>query len=182
MSIQLVSNAIIILALVAFVGYRQMTWRAVDPARMWRLPIILAIVGAVMLGSMTKVTQLTGIDVGVLLLELVVSLGLGALMGALAMIRPLSDDGIRLYAQAHAGDRRPGSANVWLETRTGWLGMALWLVLIAVRVGIDYAAGAAGSTLAASTGVILLMVAANRIARVSVIVYRAGRIAAPAQV
>ena len=70
MSIQLVSNAIIIIALVVFVGYRQMTWRAVDPARMWRLPIVLAIVGVATLGSMTKVSQITGVDLGVLLVEL----------------------------------------------------------------------------------------------------------------
>ena len=53
LSLQLVTNAIVIVALVAFVGYRQMTWRAVDPGRMWRLPAILAIVGLVTLGSMT---------------------------------------------------------------------------------------------------------------------------------
>lgn len=182
MSIQLVSNAIIIVALVVFVGYRQMTWRAVDPARMWRLPIILGIVGVATLGSMTKVSQITGVDLGVLLVELVISLGLGALMGAIAIIRPLTDDGIRLYREAHVGDRRQGSANVTFETRTGWLGMVLWLVLIGMRVGIDFFASAAGSTLAASTGVILLMVAANRIARVGIIVYRTGRIAAPVRI
>ena len=59
------------------------------------------------------------------------------------------------------------------------MGLVLWVVLIAVRVGMDALAGMAGSHLAASTGVILLMVAANRIARVGVILYRAGRISEP---
>jgi hypothetical protein len=40
----------------------------------------------------------------------------------------------------------------------------------------------AGSHLAASTGVILLMVAANRMARVAVIVYRASKVAEPVRV
>ncbi|GAB3392961.1 hypothetical protein GCM10027568_21170 [Humibacter soli] len=182
MSIQLVTNAIVIIALVIWVGYRQMTWRAVDPGRMWRLPAVLAIVGIITIGSMTKVSAITGVDIGVLLVEVVVSLGIGALMGAIATIRPLTDDGVRLYQQAHANDRRPGSALVTLETRTGWLGMLLWVVFIVVRVGVDFLATAAGSALAASTGVILLMVAANRIARVGVILYRANRLAAPARV
>ena len=182
MTIQLVTNAIVIVVVVVFVAYRQMTWRAVDPARMWRLPLILGVVGVATLGTGTKIAHLTGVDVGVLLIELVISLGLGACMGALAIIRPLTADGIRLYREAHANDRRQGSADVTFETRTGWLGLVLWIALIAVRVGVDFLATAAGSTLAASTGVILLMVAANRIARVGVIVYRAGRIAAPARI
>lgn len=177
-SLQLVTNAIVIVALVAFVGYRQMTWRAVDPGRMWRLPAILAIVGLVTLGSMTKVATLTGTDIAVLCGELVISLALGAAMGAIARFRPMTADGIRLYRDAHANDRRPSMAPVTLETRTGWVGLALWVVLIAVRIGIDALANLAGSHLAASTGVILLMVAANRLARVGVILYRAGRVPA----
>lgn len=182
LSIQLLSNALIIVAVVVFVGYRQLTWRAIDPGRMWRLPVILGIVGLATLSGTTKLQALTGVDVAVLLIELGVSVGLGALMGAIAIIRPLSDDGVRLYREAHANDKRPSASPVTLETRTGWLGMVLWLVLIAVRVGIDVLAGMAGSALAASTGVILLMVAVNRIARVAVIMYRAGRVTTPARV
>ena len=178
-SLQLVTNVILIVVLVAWVGYRQMTWRVVDPGRMWRLPAILAIVGVATLGSMTNVKALTGLDIAVLLGELVVSLALGAVMGAIAIFRPLSADGIRLYREAHANDRRPTSSPISLETRTGWMGLVLWVVLIAVRVGMDALAGMAGSHLAASTGVILLMVAANRIARVGVILYRAGRVGEP---
>ncbi|GAB3611798.1 hypothetical protein [Humibacter ginsengisoli] len=177
-SLQLITNAILIVALVAFVGYRQMTWRAVDPGRMWRMPAILGIVGVVTLGSMTKMNALTGTDIAVLFGELVISLALGAAMGAIARFRPMTADGIRLYREAHANDRRPSFAPVTLETRTGWLGIALWIALIAVRIGIDALASMAGSHLAASTGVILLMVAANRLARVGVILYRAARVPA----
>jgi hypothetical protein len=181
-SLQLVINAILIVALVVWVGYRQMTWRAVDPSRMWRMPIVLAIAGVATIGGTTSLKALTGIDVGVLLGELVVSLGLGVAMGAIATLRPLTSDGIRLYREAHADDRRPSTSLVTVETRTGWLGIVLWIVLIAVRVGMDALAGMAGSHLAASTGVILLMVAANRMARVAVIVYRASKVAEPVRV
>ncbi|WP_240977274.1 hypothetical protein [Planctomonas sp. JC2975] len=182
LSIQLVTNVVIIIAVLVFVGYRQLTWRAIDAGRMWRMPVILGIVGLATLGGTTKPQAITGVDIAVLLVELVISLGLGALMGMMATIRPLTADGVSLYRQAHANDRRPSTSVVTLETRTGWMGMALWVVLIAVRVGVDVLAGMAGSTLAASTGVILLMVAANRLARVAVILSRASRISAPAQV
>jgi hypothetical protein len=178
-SLQLVTNAILIIALVVWVGYRQLTWRAVDAGRMWRLPAILAIAGVATLGSMTNLKSLTGVDIAELLGELVVSLALGAAMGAIAIIRPLTSDGIRRYQEAHANDRRPSTSVVTLETRTGWFGIALWIALIAIRIGVDALAGMAGSHLAASTGVILLMVAANRLARVAVILYKAGRVAQP---
>jgi hypothetical protein len=182
LSIQLVTNAILIVALVVWVGYRQLTWRAVDPGRMWRMPIILAIAGVATLGSMTGLKSVSAVDIAVLLGELVISLGLGAVMGAIATLRPLTADGIRLYRETHANDRRPSTSLVTFETRTGWLGIVLWVALIGIRIGIDVLAGMAGSHLAASTGVILLMVAANRLARVAVIVYRTARVAEPVRI
>jgi hypothetical protein len=178
LTIQLLTNGLIIIVILVWVGYRQLTWRAVDAARMWRMPIILGIVGLALLATTSKAHVLTGVDIAVLLVELIVGLGLGAAMGMLATFRPMTADGIRLYREAHAGSRRP-VGDVTLQTRTGWLGIVLWIVLIAVRVGVDVLAGMAGSTLAASTGVILLMVGANRLARVAVILYRANKVAVP---
>jgi hypothetical protein len=59
-----------------------------------------------------------------------------------------------------------------LESRTGWLGLALWIVMILVRIGIDAIASDMGSVLASATGVILVMVAANRLARTFVFAAR----------
>jgi len=182
MSIQVVVNAVLIIALVGWIAYRQLTWRPIDPGRMWRLPIILAGVGLITISGTTKVHLLTTVDISVLVIEIVISLGLGALMGAVAVIRPMSEAAVDAYAaQQRDRDRgrRPLSV-VTLETRTGWFGLSLWVVLIGVRVGIDALATMAGSELAASTGVILVMVAANRLARVAVIAYRSGRVATPA--
>jgi uncharacterized membrane protein len=176
MSIQVLGDVVIGLALVVWICYRQMTWRPLAIGRMWRLPIILGIVGVVMLTTTTKTAALTGVDIAVLLIELVVSLGIGAIMGSLATIRPMSQQAIAQYNSAQADDRR-GPSIVTMETRTGWFGAALWIVMILVRVGIDFFATEAGSVIATSTGVILIMIAANRIARVGILANRHEKLA-----
>ena len=40
MSVQLIANVVIGLALVGFLAFRQMTWQYVDPARIWRPPVL----------------------------------------------------------------------------------------------------------------------------------------------
>ena len=67
-----------------------------------------------------------------------------------------------------------------MESRTGWWGLALWVLVIVIRVGIDVLAAQAGSHLAASTGIIVLLVAANRAARTAVFAYRLDRMPAVA--
>lgn len=171
---QLIVNAILILLLLVWVGYRQTTWRAVDASRMLRMPAILAIAGLAVLGSGSDLAHLSGLDVAVLLTELILSCGIGALMGLISRFRPMSSEAREAYARRGAGRSAAGTAPS-LEARTGWAGLALWAALIAVRIGADVLAAHLGSALAASTGVILLLVAANRAARVLVILRRADR-------
>jgi hypothetical protein len=168
-------NIVVGLALVAWISYRQLTWTPVIPERMWRMPALLAVVGVVVL-LQGKITQITGTDVAILAIETVISLGLGAAMGLLAHFRPMPEDALQKWSAANAASRRPhtGAAPI-LETRNGWFGMALWLVLIAIRVGGEVYAHANGSALLASTGVILLTVALNRGMRILVITQRAQR-------
>ncbi|WP_431278155.1 hypothetical protein [Leifsonia poae] len=168
MTIQMIGNALLIVVLIGWVGFRQMTWRAVSIGRMWRFPAILGLVGIVMLVQTVKPTLLTPLDLSVLAAELVISLGIGAWMGAIAHFRPLPEP-------LHLGRDRGVAI---YESRTGVLGLALWIAVIAVRVGIDVLAGMAGSHLAASTGVILLTLAANRAARTAVFAARLDRHAA----
>jgi hypothetical protein len=176
LSPQLLLNAVLIIALLIWVGYRQMTWRPVAIARMLRMPIILGLIGVVLLVTQTKLTRITPVDVVALLIELAVSLGIGALMGALAHFRPMTNEAIAAYNnQQAARGRAPVGAPVTLESRTGWIGMALWIVLIGVRVTIDVLATQAGSVLASATALILIMVALNRISRVGVIALRTDR-------
>ncbi|MFK4791610.1 hypothetical protein [Microbacterium sp. ZW T5_56] len=148
---QLLFNALVIILLIGYIGYRQTQWRAFEPGRIWRGPIILAVVG---LGYLAYTTTAIGtLDIAVLVLELAISVGIGALMGAIATFRPLT-----------AEDRVRDPRAQW-ASRTGAVGIVLWVAMIAVRIGIDVLAGMAGSHLATSTGVILLVFAANRAGR-----------------
>lgn len=152
MSVQLLANIVIGVALVGFLAYRQMTWQYVDPARIWRLPLVLGIVGVVALAN-TK-AAITSADVVFLGIEVLVSIAIGLTMGRITTFRtaPQSDDKGRT-----------------LQTRTGALGGVLWLVMIVVRVGLDVLGGHMGAHLLTSTGTILLMVAVNRAARALVV-------------
>ncbi|WP_223691884.1 hypothetical protein [Leifsonia poae] len=170
MTLQTIGNALLILVLIGWIGVRQMTWRPVSISRMWRMPAIMGIVGVVLLVQTVKPTTLTPLDLSVLVVELMISLGIGAWMGAIAHFRRLpqplvleKDRGIATY-----------------ESRTGAWGLVLWVLVIVVRVGIDVVAGMAGSHLASSTGIILLMLAANRAARTLVFASRLERHAAVA--
>ncbi|MFJ8896128.1 hypothetical protein ACIRCZ_16215 [Leifsonia sp. NPDC102414] len=169
MTLQTLGNALLILVAIGWIGVRQMSWRPVSIGRMWRMPAIFGIVGLVMIVQTTKPTALTALDLGVLVVELVISLGIGAWMGAIAHFRPLPEP-------IDIGKDRRELATY--ESRTGAWGLVLWVLVIVVRVGIDVLAGMAGSHLAASTGVILLMLAANRAARTAVFATRLGRHAA----
>ncbi len=54
--------------------------------------------------------------------------------------------------------------------------MVLWVVMIGVRVGIDIWATRSGAALAASTGIILLVLAANRLSRTAVFAARVAKL------
>jgi hypothetical protein len=169
MTLQTLGNAILILVLIGWIGVRQMTWRPVVVSRMWRTPMILAVVGAVLLVQQVKPATITPLDIAVLAGELVLSLGVGAWMGRIAHVRP--------FAQPVAAGR-DGRDVALYESRTGAWGLALWLLVVAVRVGVDVVAAHAGSHLAMATGVILLVFAANRVARTAVFAARLDRHAA----
>jgi hypothetical protein len=168
MTLQTVGNALLILVLIGWIGFRQTTWRPVAIGRMWRTPAIFGLVGVVLLVQTVEPAALTPLDLAVLVGELVISLGIGAWMGAIAHFRRLPEPIVL--------DRDRGVATY--ESRTGAWGLVLWIAVIAVRVGIDVLAGMAGSHLAASTGVIVLMLAANRAARTVVFAGRLDRHAA----
>ncbi len=93
-------------------------------------------------------------------------------MGAIAQFRPITAAAAATWA---AKDNRRGTPAPRLESRTGAIGLVLWVALIAIRVGVDIWATHEGSHLAAATGAILLLVAANRFARTAVVVLRVQR-------
>jgi hypothetical protein len=175
MSITTLANGALIVLLVGWICYRQLQWKAVSVGRMWRFVVILAAVGFFQLATSTSHAALSGLDFGLLAIELVISLGVGSIMGAIAIFRPVSDQTEAAYA-ARADRRGRPSEPVDFESRTGWWGIGLWIVFILVRIGMDVLAGQAGSQLASSMGVILLAVAANRTARILVMTARLERL------
>ncbi|CAN5330508.1 hypothetical protein BH09ACT1_BH09ACT1_20290 [soil metagenome] len=168
MDIQTLANAALIIAAVAFIGFRQIAWRPVIISQMWRQPIIMGIIGVFIL-SQAKGTLRT-IDITVLVIEFVVALGVGAAMGRIARFRPLTTAG-----KAAVDVKSGGKHQADFESSTGWIGFALWAVFIAVRIGIDVVAGMNDATIATSTGVILVMLGANRLARTFVFLARVDR-------
>ncbi|MQY28618.1 hypothetical protein [Nocardia aurantia] len=146
-------DIVLVVAVLGWIVYRQTRWQVLDPARIWRMPIILTVIGLISLRS----TPIDGDSFGTVAVLLLagsglLSLGVGALMGVMSQLRV--------------------AENRW-QARTGWAGSLLWLVLVAVRVGVDVGANALGAKILTSTGVILVMVALNRVGRTLVLVRRA---------
>jgi hypothetical protein len=146
------------LAVIAVVCVRQLSWRPIDPARMWKMPIVLGAVGIFSMARQT--TAMHPVDGVILGLSAAFALASGALMGRIARFRPSVTD--------------PGL----IESRTGWLGVGIWAALVAVRVALDVAGHLLGSDLAISTGTILLVLALNRAASALVVSARRPRRAA----
>jgi hypothetical protein len=163
------------LALLVWIGYRQLTWTVIVPQHMWRMPAVMAIVGVVLLAKDDGAARVTAADLGVLAIETAVSIALGAVMGLMAHFRPID---AAVLATFPSRDRGSSNATPTLQTRTGWTGMALWLVLIATRLAGEFYAHMSGSVLLTSTGVILLAIAVNRAARIVVLTQHAQRISA----
>lgn len=146
-----VVEGLVIVVVVGWIMYRQTRWSLLDPQRLWRGPIILAVVGGLQLKSMADI-QINGVAIAMLAITAVVSVGVGLAMGSLSELR-WARDGI--------------------EARTGWLGSVLWLVLLVVRIGMDVVAHIEGAAVVTSVGVILLVVALNRVGRGLVLARRA---------
>ncbi|MFG1925275.1 hypothetical protein [Cryptosporangium sp. NPDC048952] len=152
------------LALLAYLSTRQLRWAPVDTARMWRLPIVLGAIGLASIAATDK--PLTTADVAVLVVSGLLAVGSGVAMGSLARFRPIP---------AGATPKRMRNGELPdVESRTGWVGVALWLGLIVARIGLDVVGSHLGASLATGAGVILLVLAVNRAVRARVVT---GRIA-----
>ena len=168
MNTQLLFSILLGIVLLAWISYRQFTWRAVREGRVWMLPAILAVVG---IGILAQSNQtVTAVDLGLLAFEILISVGTGTAMGMLARFRVAKPAAVP-DGQAAA------PAGRGLETRTGWLGLVLWLVFIAARVGFAFWGHAVDAALLESSGAILIVLGFNRGARALVLDLRATRLA-----
>ncbi|MBM6622028.1 hypothetical protein JTF08_10435 [Micrococcaceae bacterium RIT802] len=155
-------QVLLALGAIVWICSRQLTWRPVDPARFWRGPLVFTIIGLASLSDTT--TRITPVDLGLVVVELLLAAVAGAAMGRLARFRPATDEARRRTASS-----RRGSPDITTETRTGWLGLALWIGLIAVRIVLDVGSHQLGYELVSATGMIFIVVAVNRAVRALVI-------------
>jgi hypothetical protein len=175
MTVQNIADIVIALAVVGWVIYRQLTWQAVRIGRLWRTPLIFAVVGVVMLAQTNSLKAVTPVDLSILVGELLISLALGAAMGRMAAFRTRPQRASDVTSRHGVVGSFNPSATV-TETRTGGLGAALWVVLIAIRIGIELVVSHYfNSPLLESTGTILFVLAANRVARAFVVANRMER-------
>lgn len=143
MSIDSLATALLALAVLGLLMARQLRWRTFDPARALRLPIVLAAIGLVSLADL-RGARLTAVDATLLGIELLLSVGIGAIMGRIAAFRTAPD----------------GTGA--LQVRGGLLGAAMWIGLVAVRIAFDALGASLGAHLLTQTGVILVLIAASR--------------------
>lgn len=144
---QLLTNVIIGVVLVGYIAAKQLRWTGIDRSSVWRLPLILGIIGIFSLGSMAKGTTVTSVDIAFIGVELVFAVVIGLFMGRLTVFRTAA---------------KPDSKGRMLEARSGPAGALLWVALIVVRIGLDVLGGFMGAHLLTATGVILLTVAVSR--------------------
>jgi hypothetical protein len=155
MSTQNAIDIVLVVAVLGWIIYRQSRWQVLDRARVWRGPIIVAIIGLVQVKAAVPGAHLTEAAVGLLAFSAVLSLAVGAIMGSVSQLK--HEDGV-------------------LWARTGTLGSMLWMVLIVVRIGVDVWAHSVGATIVSSIGVILLMLALNRVGRSAMLLRRAEKL------
>ena len=154
------------LAVVVYLCSRQLTWRPVDPSRIWRMPIVLGAFGVFSVAQSSKGSSITWVDIVIVVVSAALSLASGIAMARIARLRPISPD------RLPPGSGRPEPT---MESRTGWLGVGLWVALIGLRLFLDVVGRHAGAELATSTGMIFLVIALNRAARTLVLVARLDR-------
>jgi len=155
MDLQPIVIAAFALGVIALIVQRQLRWTRFDATRALRTPLVLAVIAAAEVALTWSTVRITATDVALVAAEVAVAAGVGAAMGAMTVFRPAQ-----------------GAIDGW-ETRTGALGAALWLVLIGLRVGVGYLGPQIGASAAASTGVLLLVLAAARGATALVVRSRA---------
>jgi len=163
---------VVAVAILAWIIYRQLTWQVVNVSRLWTMPAILAVIGVFMLLQTKSASSVTPVALAILGGELLLTLAIGTVMGFLARYRTRPQRATDVRGGRNSARAFDPSVTV-TESRTGGVGAALWIVLIAVRIGIEIVvAKYFPSAFLASTGTVLLILAANRAARAFVIGYR----------
>ncbi len=152
------AEAVIILGLLVMLVRQQVKGQYMDRRRLWGTPIILAVVGAIYIPL--TVNGFVAADALLATLDVIVAVGVGLGLGALTTTHV-----------ANSPDRR----GRLILIRSGWKGGALWIVFIAVRLGLQPLASAVNAHFINSVGVILILIAVARATMAVVVAPRLAR-------
>jgi hypothetical protein len=161
-SLQNIASIVLVLGIVVFIGVRQLRWSPIVESRLWRQPVILALVGVFVIYRSLGTATPDVADVALLVVEAVISIGIGCAMGGITRFRPLAQP----------------TETARLESSSGRIGLVLWIVYILIRIGFGVWTAYSGSEVLDATGVILVMIGLNRLGRASVLATRLNRFAA----
>ncbi|QIK63527.1 hypothetical protein G7068_10190 [Leucobacter viscericola] len=173
------TSILLVLAVVALVSVRQTRWTAISADQIWRGPVILGVIGVGLITFGGQGNTFNTTDIAFFVVELVASAAIGALIGAVAHFRPITEQGLHKW-QSRKKNQQGGAAPEF-EARNGTLGLIIWVLLIAARIGFSFWEASIGGHLAQASGTILLFLAANRLLRSVVITQRTSRVLALAR-
>ena len=157
-AINQIADDIIIIVGITFVFVRQFIWRSARLDRMLRMPVIVTGAGIVFLNiELARGVASVPAD-WLIVAELGLVATTGTAMGYATHFRRVRED---------------------LHYRLTGVGIILWAVFVAVRIGNFALANTLGANLADATGLILLSFGINRLAAITVVRRRA--LALPAQ-
>ncbi|GAB3398618.1 hypothetical protein GCM10027515_04050 [Schumannella luteola] len=163
------------LVYVVYTIVQELRWRPVETTIEWRVPGIIGLIGLIGLLN-TGLLPPSGVDLGLLAIAVVAALGSGAAAGLLTRLRPLAPaTRAKLEARRVRGGRWARASIPEHEGRTGWVGVALWVVTLGVRYGIELVGEHLDARIAETTGLALLVVALYELGRSGAIAWRAGR-------
>ena len=142
MHLDSIEIVVLVIALIAFVTYRQSRWQIFDLTRLFRSPILFLVIGVVTTASTLSgrggVGHVGALDVVIIGVELVLGLAAGLLMGRTTESRTV--DGVTSFRL------RP-------------VGLGIWIGFIAVRIGLGVVAHLLGASFAAQPIAIFFVLA-----------------------
>lgn len=172
-------NVVLVIAVILWFGIRRLAWSPFTMAGAIRLPAIMGVIGLFTLSKVFTGAHIASLDLTILAIEAIAAVLLGMAMGLVSQVRPITAERADVYAAGAASenaDRRSPLALAVFESRTPWLGLVFWFIFIALRVTLGIVGSSSGSAIATSTGVILTLLAINRIAAALVTTSRVGRL------
>ncbi len=157
-----IEQVVIVVAILALIMATRLQARPMrEGPRRWRVPAVLVVVGIYLItsaGRGNKPVSFGGADLGYLVLGALICLVLGALRGS--TIRIWNQGGVMMQRYAP-------------------LTVALWIVVIAVRAGMDLAAPHFGVAKALAAASVLFMFGLTLLGEAAVTALRAQRHAEP---